>query len=168
MPGTKDQHSDSFGRLVGEVERLGPGPQRVPLPSTDAAPRQVHVTPTPRLVRVDRDEWVAAHAPDVPDSMAFELYHAVVPPVRELDLHRLNAARARDVLRRALARARADKIHTLIVVVGRGTHSGSTGPVLPQLVVEQLSGPLAAHVLALHTAPPQHGGAGAVIVRLRG
>jgi DNA-nicking Smr family endonuclease len=55
----------------------------------------------------------------------------------------------------------------VLVVCGRGTHSGAEGPVLPDVVIERLSEELANEVLAFCTAPRKWGGQGAVIVRLR-
>jgi DNA-nicking Smr family endonuclease len=88
-------------------------------------------------------------------------------PRRVLDLHRLNAVEARQVLDAGIRQARRDGLTCVLVVCGRGTHSGSDGPVLPELAIERLSEELAGDVLAFSTAPRKLGGEGALIVRLR-
>lgn len=88
------------------------------------------------------------------------------PPAREIDLHRLSAEAARGVLRRSVAQARQDDVVTLLVICGRGLHSGAAGPVLRDVVVEELSEKLDG-VLAFCTAPVRLGGAGALLVRMR-
>ena len=63
--------------------------------------------------------------------------------------------------------ARQDGVSCLLVVCGRGKHSGADGPVLPDVAAERLSEELASEILAFCTAPRKWGGEGALIVRLR-
>jgi DNA-nicking Smr family endonuclease len=56
----------------------------------------------------------------------------------------------------------------VLLIHGRGLHSGPSGPALRPALVEFLrQRPLAKHVLAFTSAPPRHGGAGALLVLLR-
>jgi DNA-nicking Smr family endonuclease len=56
----------------------------------------------------------------------------------------------------------------VLLIHGRGLHSGPSGPALRSALVEYLCHqPLSKHVLAFTSAPPRHGGAGALIVLLR-
>jgi DNA-nicking Smr family endonuclease len=56
----------------------------------------------------------------------------------------------------------------VLLIHGRGLHSGPGGPALRPALVEFLSRrPLAKHVLAFTSAPPRHGGPGALLVLLR-
>ncbi len=119
------------------------------------------------IVVETQDDVVVGYAADVPAKFAYALHAGPLPPLRHLDLHRLSARQAKTALGQALRQARADHVRTLVVIFGRGSHSGPHGAVLPTLVVEELSGPLSSGVLAFRTAPPQFGGSGALLVRLR-
>jgi DNA-nicking Smr family endonuclease len=90
-----------------------------------------------------------------------------VVPRREIDLHRRSAADARQLLDAGICTARREGLGCLLVVCGRGIHSGADGPVLPDVAIQQLSEELASEVLAFCTAPQKWGGQGALIVRLR-
>jgi DNA-nicking Smr family endonuclease len=84
------------------------------------------------------------------------------------DLHGMTAALARHQLERVVEASVRVGRRTLLVIVGRGLHSGPEGPVLPALVVRTLrSRPVNEHVLAFAHADPAHGGQGALAVLLR-
>jgi DNA-nicking Smr family endonuclease len=86
---------------------------------------------------------------------------------RELDLHGLDARRARHEVASALGEAQRAGERCVLVVHGRGTHSPG-GPVLKEALLEWLQQPpLEALVLAFASAPPPRGGAGALLVLLR-
>jgi DNA-nicking Smr family endonuclease len=85
----------------------------------------------------------------------------------ELDLHGHTAESAAVALDAAFARAAADRRRCLLVVHGRGLRSPA-GPVLKEEVIRRLQAPpLAGRVVAFATAPPDRGGAGALLVLLR-
>jgi DNA-nicking Smr family endonuclease len=85
-----------------------------------------------------------------------------------LDLHGLTRSRALDTLDRFLAVARASQRRGLLVIHGRGLHSGADGPTLTHAVREALAhGVHADAVLAAVPAPPRLGGVGATVVWLR-
>jgi DNA-nicking Smr family endonuclease len=91
-----------------------------------------------------------------------------LPVEARLDLHGLTRGQAAEALGRFLASARAGQRRALLVIHGRGLHSGSGGPTLTQLVRELLGrGEHAAAVLAAVAAPPRLGGEGATLVWLR-
>lgn len=129
-------------------------------PPRDAPPKR-------RLWVERRDDVVRARAEDVPARWLDDLRAGRVVPRRELDLHRKSAADARQALDDGIARARRESVPCLLVVCGRGLHSGLEGPVLPDVAIERLSEGLADHVLAFCTAPRRWGGDGALIVMLR-
>jgi DNA-nicking Smr family endonuclease len=81
----------------------------------------------------------------------------------EIDLHLLTEKAAVDVLRRFIAEARESCHRCVRIVHGKGLHSPQ-GPVLKGLVERVLS--RRADVLAYASAPPAHGGTGAVLVLL--
>jgi DNA-nicking Smr family endonuclease len=157
----------SFKDLAAGVAPL-PEPARailVPGPALVAAPRRI--APKIRLWVEHRDGMVLARAEGVPARLIEELRSGRVVPRREIDLHRRSAAEARQLLQAGVCNARRDGLVCLLVVCGRGIHSGAEGPVLPDVAVEQLSEELASEVLAFCTAPRKWGGEGALIVRLR-
>jgi DNA-nicking Smr family endonuclease len=88
-------------------------------------------------------------------------------PRRQIDLHGMSAVAARSALTRFVVEAGRANARSVLIVCGKGLHSGAAGPVLPDLVVEHLSESLALHVLAFCTAPRRFGGRGALLVRLR-
>jgi DNA-nicking Smr family endonuclease len=85
-----------------------------------------------------------------------------------LDLHGQRAAGAEQRLQALVRTARQEGRRLLLVIHGRGQRSGPGGPVLRDLVIEQLTRPpLAGHILAVVPAPPSLGGSGATLVWLR-
>jgi DNA-nicking Smr family endonuclease len=147
----------------------------VPIPGTPRAalppPAPVEVPrPVARQHRMwveRRPEAVRARAEDAPARWLDDLRAGRVVPRREIDLHRKGVAEAREVLDEGVARGRRESVSCLLVVCGRGVHSGVDGPVLPDVVIERLSEELAEHVLAFCTAPRKWGGDGALLVMLR-
>ena len=92
------------------------------------------------------------------------------PPVQaKLDLHGMTRQEASAALDRFVARASAEGVRCLMVVHGRGLNSGAEGPVLRRLTRDLFcAGKARRDVLAFTSAPPSHGGGGALIVLLRG
>jgi DNA-nicking Smr family endonuclease len=146
-----------------------------PIPGT---PRAVAPPPAPpepprplarphRMWVERRPEAVRARAEDAPARWLDDLRAGRVVPRRELDLHRKGVVEARELLDEGVARARRESVSCLLVVCGRGVHSGVDGPVLPDVAIERLSEELAEHVLAFCTAPRKWGGDGALLVMLR-
>ncbi len=84
---------------------------------------------------------------------------------REIDLHGLTAAAARDALAEFLARAQTDGVRVVRVVHGKGLGSGPRGPVLNSLANRWLQKNAA--VLAFVSARIVDGGTGALYVLLR-
>jgi DNA-nicking Smr family endonuclease len=159
----------SFKDLAGKggVRPL-PEPARVAVrtePPPGAAPRPA--PPKHRLWVERRDDVVRARAEDAPPRWLDDLRAGRVVPRRELDLHRKGAADARQALDDEVARARRENLGCVLIVCGRGLHSGLDGPVLPDVAIERLSEELADHVLAFCCAPRKWGGDGALLVMLR-
>lgn len=82
----------------------------------------------------------------------------------EIDLHRMTAAQAEQVVRGFLNDARRARRLSLRIVHGKGLRSGDDAPVLKNLVDRMLR--QRADVLAFASAQQQHGGTGAVLVLL--
>lgn len=139
------------------------------VPAARTRPEQpLHARPAPEpLIVEEYDGLVFARGSAVSRKLPERLHAGELLPERELDLHRLSAEAARHAIARAVEQARADKVRTLLVICGRGLHSGRAGAVLPEVARGELSDRLAAEVLAFSTAPAAWGGAGAWIVRLK-
>jgi DNA-nicking Smr family endonuclease len=83
---------------------------------------------------------------------------------REIDLHGLTVAQAKQVLRELLADALDRQVRCIRIIHGKGLRSGHRGPVLKSAVVAVLS--RSAAVLAFVSARQVDGGTGAVYVLL--
>lgn len=159
----------SFKDLAGRGGVLPlPDAARAPLaPPRPVAPLPRTPREAPRLWVERLEDVVCAKARDVPARWLDDMRAGRIPPRRELDLHRKGAMEAREVLDRELVEARRVATSCVLIVCGRGIHSGLEGPVLPDVVIERLSEELAGHVLAFCTAPRRWGGPGALLVLLR-
>jgi DNA-nicking Smr family endonuclease len=112
-------------------------------------------------------EHVRALAPGVDRAHLRRIARGEVAIEVEIELHGYTAASAKQLVTSTLLEMVRDGERCARIVHGRGRHS-EAGPVLKAGVLDWLtSEPLASHVLAFATAPPQEGGAGATIVLLR-
>jgi DNA-nicking Smr family endonuclease len=97
-----------------------------------------------------------------------ELSSGARRPEATLDLHGRKAAVAEASLATFVRGSLACGRRVVHIVHGRGLGSGESGPVLRKLVLDRLTaGALSTHVLAVVSAPPRLGGAGASLVWLR-
>ena len=156
----KDLAGNGGVKPLPGAERATSGP-----PPPEPPPRMVPARP--RLWVERRPEAVRARAEDVPARWLDDLRAGKVVPRREIDLHRKGVVEAREVLDEGILRARREAVACVLVVCGRGLHSGEDGPVLPDVAIERLSEELAEHVLAFCSAPRRWGGEGALMVMLR-
>ena len=116
---------------------------------------------------VRQGERVSGLAPGVDRRHLARLRAGEVEIDRDLDLHGLDAPSAREDVTFELRDAYAEGERCVRIVHGRGLRSPG-GPVLKEAVLAWLQAPpLANLVLAFETAPPEHGGAGALLVLLR-
>ncbi|MBD3316505.1 MAG: DNA mismatch repair protein MutS [Chitinivibrionales bacterium] len=84
-----------------------------------------------------------------------------------LDLHGLITEEAERRVRMAVDRCRRRGIYELLIIHGRGYHSGEAGPVLKKMVRRMLAIELCHLIRDFVTASPRDGGGGATIVRFR-
>lgn len=174
----KDEKTDD-----GAVFRAAIGRVR-PLAAVEQAPQRPRPPPRPKMREADERAALEASqrtpSPSELESSAFDAVeyrrNEIAPQIlRRLkrgefsvqdafDLHRMNAATAETALRRFLQEARAANHHCVMIVHGKGLHSGH-GPVLKHLVERILA--RRADVLAYTSALSAQGGTGAVLVLLR-
>ena len=87
---------------------------------------------------------------------------------RTCDLHGLGAEVARRRIRQFVRDSALAGMRAVLVICGRGLHSGDQGAVLREVAVSELgSREVRAHVLAYSTASAARGGDGALAVLLR-
>jgi len=156
------------------------GPRRLPVthaPRPGASPRRSGSATAPaqapdsvaaKLTIEEAGELWSARADGIDRRLTRKLASGKIDVEARIDLH----GRSRDASERALegflAAARANGQRCLLVIHGRGLHSGADGPALRETVRAALvAGPHAGQVLACVSAPPPLGGAGATLVWLR-
>jgi len=165
--------------------RALPGPRRLPVthaPTAGAAPRRSGSVAasssaadlpaadhsTTKLVIEEAGELWSARADGIDRRFTRRLASGKLEIEARLDLHGRSRNESARALERFIALARAAGHRCLLVIHGRGLHSGADGPALRETVRRALTdGPHAGHVLACVTAPPALGGTGATIVWLR-
>jgi DNA-nicking Smr family endonuclease len=100
---------------------------------------------------------------------ALEALGRFVLPAETLDLHRLEAVEASARVQEFVRSRRARGLRCVAVICGRGKNSPGGASVLREEVVKALAAtPTANEVDAFRTAPDELGGAGALLVSLRG
>ena len=161
-----------FAAAMQGVRPLPPGSRRAvpewpavkPAPSTPSRPR-----PPREALHVDEDgDKLTGAAFGVAHALVRSLARGEIVPEAELHLHHLTADAAAHQAERFIEQSVEQGRHCVLLIHGRGLHSGPSGPALRAALVEFLCRqPLAKHVLAFTSAPPRHGGAGALLVLLR-
>ena len=122
----------------------------------------------PHMEIENMGEQVLARGKDVDRKLLKQLRQGEPAPQATLDLHGRTAAFARDAVVRFVSNAVAGGKTSVLIVHGRGHHSGNDGPVLKNVVMQVLSSTsLQAFVLAFASAPRALGADGATMVRLR-
>ncbi len=155
-------------------------PAAAPKPAAKSAPKPVAPPPPPPQRLAELPLPTAGKRRPVPglDSRTAErLRKGEIPIEARLDLHGLTQAEASAALSRFVQQSRRAGLRCLLVITGKGARRVTEEPgfmppvetgVLKQLVPRWLAaGPERAHILAIATARPQHGGAGALYVLLR-
>lgn len=139
-----------------------------PPPSVAAVARKGSATPPAVALQLEplADGALAGRAPGVNRAQLAELRAGRLRVEDTLDLHGLTTATAAPALRDFLLGAAAARRRCVLVVHGRGAHSGGVA-VLRELVMERLTGELSGLVRAFCGAAPHDGGPGATYVELR-
>jgi DNA-nicking Smr family endonuclease len=169
-PSSDDENRLLFEREMAGAKPLG-GPTRVPLSPGDGPPpgrRAPSARRADALVVNRTGDQVSGARAGVSHQLLHDLGSGREPAAATCDLHGLRAEAARLRLRAFITSAVDHDRRVVLVVCGRGLHSGSAGPVLLDLAIETLcERPLADHVLAFVNAAPAEGGLGALRVQLR-
>lgn len=139
----------------------------VPLvaPQPDAAPAEPPRAAAPAVPPAKPKPMPALYALDVPTHD--KLSKGRLPIEGRVDLHGLTQSEAYSLLYTFLSRAHAGGVRYVLVITGKGASSGGDG-VLRRAVPAWLSTPAFRHLVSSHDhAARQHGGGGALYVRLR-
>ena len=161
-----------FAAAMQGVRPLPPGPRRAvpewpavePAPSPRSRPR-----PPREALQVDEDgDKLTGAAFGVAHALVRSLARGEIVPEAELNLHHLTADAAAHQAERFIEQSVEKGRHCVLLIHGRGLHSGPRGPALRPALVEFLCRQmLAKRVLAFTSAPPRCGGSGALLVPLR-
>jgi DNA-nicking Smr family endonuclease len=106
------------------------------------------------------------HRPHIPPAVVRRLRRGEYRVQREIDLHGLTVAEAKQALRQFLIAALEARVRCVRIIHGKGLRSGHRGPVLKSAVSAVLR--RSGAVLAYVSARPVDGGTGAVYVLLGG
>ena len=161
-----------FEAAMQGVRPLPPGPRRA-VPEWQAVEPAPSAPPRPRLpqkaLHVDGEgEELTGAAFGVAHDLVRSLARGEIEPEAESNLHHLTADAAAHQAERFIEQSVAKGQRCVLLIHGRGLHSGPGGPALRPALVELLcQQPLAKQVLAFASAPPRHGGPGALLVLLR-
>ena len=159
-----------FRAAVGSVRPLRQAPRsELPLARTATAARNQRpqtAAPLPAVLPViEPGATVRLAQAGVPNRALRRLDGEFFLAQAELDLHGLTTAQAGPALQSFIAECVAAGCERVRIIHGKGQRSGQGLPVLKPLVIESLKGHPA--VLALRSAGPRDGGAGALRVLLR-
>ncbi len=112
-------------------------------------------------------EWARGFADGVDKRRLTKLSRGEPRPVASIDVHGKSADEARRSVARFVRTAHVRGQRSVLIIFGRGLHSGPRGPVLRDEMITLLSETLSDAALAFCSAPGALGGSGAFIVLLR-
>lgn len=177
---TPQQEDELFTRAMGDVEPIKHNhhwqfPRRpITILSTHSREEEEGLAALQCLIKTGKgfdvsmtDEYMEASAPGADPRIARQLHQGQYAIQAHIDLHGLFVSEAEAVLQQFIKKSIERGCHAVLVIHGRGLRSPHK-PVLKGKVFEWLTtGPLRAHVIALASAKPCDGGAGATCVLLR-
>jgi DNA-nicking Smr family endonuclease len=181
-PRALDAEAALFLEAVGEVAPVRTTKTRVePPPPPSAAQLRAPSEEAESLARLaelvsgdvefdiaDETEFIEAAVRGFDERVMRKLRAGEFERQAQLDLHGLTREQARPALEAFIQQARIAGHRCVLVVTGRGLHSEDQVPVLRAGVQQWLTrGRTSRQVLALCSARPKDGGAGAVYVLLR-
>jgi DNA-nicking Smr family endonuclease len=170
-----DEDGKLFRTAMRDVKRLRPRRSAIVAPKpppqarfTRADEQQVlreSLLPPADEAAIATGEELSFRRPHITEAILLKLRRGHYVVDAEIDLHGLNAAEAKIVLRDFIAEATLRRFSCVRIVHGKGKRSGARGPVLKQLVNHWLQRMDA--VQAFGSARAVDGGNGAVYVLLR-
>jgi DNA-nicking Smr family endonuclease len=160
-----DPDGDLWQRAVRGVTPLPPRPASPPAPATRPGKPVPRRAPLPAPASHDLPPLAVDRFAGIDRATAERLKRGRLPVEARLDLHGMTQDEAHRALARFIAAARGSGKRCVLVITGRGAAGGG---VLRSAVPRWLDEPgFRPHLLAIATAQPQDGGAGALYVMLR-
>ena len=163
-----------FVQEFGDVVPLRKGADRIvpALDSKDGPAGAAHDLRTARaegeLVVERQDGTITGASHGVSHETLRALARGEMRAESTCDLHGLSAEVARHRMQQWVRESAVAGRRALLVICGRGLHSGGEGPVLRDIAVSELcSRALRPHVLGFSTASSSRGGEGALAILLR-
>jgi DNA-nicking Smr family endonuclease len=168
-PAVSPEDQALFLEAIGGAKPLGANERdRVPIPPPPPSPvARVELPPEVKLAVEGDGHRYSARAPGVSNAQIGELRGGKIHVQATLDLHGSTVEPGLAELRKFLLESRKLGRRCVLIVHGRGVHSGGISP-LREAVIAELLGPLSGFVHALSTAAAAAGGDGATYVMLRG
>jgi DNA-nicking Smr family endonuclease len=169
MPPKPSSDDALWRRATSDVKRIVPHPTPPAPPPKPAAPR-VDPGPTPPTLKPALPPLALDRFAGIDRANAERLKRGKHKVEARLDLHGMTQDEAHRALAGFIRGARASGKRCLLVITGRGSTKGPLGGggVLRAAVPRWLDEPeFRPHLLAIATAQPRDGGAGALYVMLR-
>jgi DNA-nicking Smr family endonuclease len=163
-----------FEKEFADVAPLRKGSERV-VPVLDSKDGKAAGTRGPRASRTDdtlllnhEDGAITGASYGVSRETLRDLARGDIRAETTCDLHGLGAEAARHRIQQFVRDSAVAGRRAVLVICGRGLHSGGAGPVLRDVAVKELCSRQArAYVLAFSTATAARGGDGALAILLR-
>jgi DNA-nicking Smr family endonuclease len=166
--GMSAEERQLFEREFAGVAPLGGG-ERVPVAPEPASPGRLPGAGKREgktITLTSEADSIQGAAYGVSHETLHKLARGQIRIEKTCDLHGLAAQVARHTCERFVVESARNGLRAVLIVCGRGLHSGAEGPVLRNVVVDVLRS-ARQHVLGFTSLPPERGGAGALAVLLR-
>ena len=167
--GLSAEERQLFEREFAGVAPLG-GSDRVPIAPKPSAPRQLPSEASKRegktITLTNDADTIQGASYGVSHETLHKLARGQIRIEKICDLHGLAALVARHTCERFVVESARSGLRAVLIICGRGLHSGDEGPVLRNVAVDVLRS-ARQHVLGFTSLPPERGGTGAMAVLLR-
>lgn len=167
--GLSAEERQLFEREFAGVAPLGGG-ERVPVVPKPSAPSGLPSEGSKRegqsITLTSDADTIQGAGYGVSHETLHKLARGQIRIEKTCDLHGLAAQVARHTCERFVVESARSGLRAVLIICGRGLHSGDDGPVLRDVVVDVLRS-ARQHVLGFTSLPPDRGGTGALAVLIR-
>jgi len=167
--GLSAEERQLFEREFSGVAPLG-GTDRVPVAPKPSAEKRLSSEASKRegktLTLASDADRIEGASYGVSHETLHKLARGQIRIEKTCDLHGLAAQVARHTCERFVVESARSGLRAVLIICGRGLHSGDDGPVLRNVVVDVLRS-ARQHVLGFTSLPPERGGTGALAVLIR-
>jgi DNA-nicking Smr family endonuclease len=167
--GLSAEERQLFEREFAGVAPLGGG-ERVPVIPKPSAPSSLPSEGSKRegktIALTSDADTIQGATYGVSHETLHKLARGQIRIEKTCDLHGLAAQVARHTCERFVVESARSGLRAVLIICGRGLHSGDEGPVLRNVAVDVLRS-ARQHVLGFTSLPPERGGTGALAVLIR-